>query len=334
MWNTVYLGAWMCTYFFLFTIYVAPYLALLPEIGHNEKERLDLSTFMAIGALLGAGLAMVGGPALFFSEGGDEVSDVQTMVTVLSVISGIAMLLPAIWLKEPRAAAAAAASTAGLFESIRATLSDPAFRLYLLGTILFWFGFNIVRGATPYYVTVLMAESLSFQSIALGAVFAVAGICFPIINGLAKRFGKAKMMKWGSGVLAVALAIVPLIGGRYSGLAVLAFSGVGVGVLLSVPNAILADICEQNARRTGERREAMFFGAQGFFLKLNLGLSSGVLALLFTTFGNGIEHPEGIMISGPLGALVLGLSVWAFARLQAHVDSGNSEFTRRSSLGT
>lgn len=315
-WNAVYLGVCMCLYFFLFTVYVAPYLALLPEIGQSEKERLDLSTFMAIAALVGAGLAMVAGPALFLPSEGESVVDVQNMVWVLSVISGLAMLLPAMWIKEPRANQAMEATSAGLFESIRATLSDPAFRYYLLGTILFWFGFNIVRGATPFYVTVLMGESLAFQSLALGAVFAMAGLCFPLVNGLAKRFGKATVMMWGSAVLAVALFLVPLIRGKSTGLAVLALSGIGVGVLLSVPNAILAEICQRNAERTGQRREAMFFGAQGFFLKLNLGVSSGVLALLFTLLGNGSDHPGGVRFSGPLGAVVLGLSIWAFARLR------------------
>ena len=316
LWNVVYLGISMCLYFFLFTIYVAPYLALLPELGSNEKERLDLSTFMALAALIGAGLAMVGGPALFLPAGEESIADVQRMVWVLSLISGVAMLIPAIWVREPSADTAAEISPVGLFTSIRATLSDPAFRLYLLGTILFWFGFNIVRGATPYYVTVLMGESLAFQSLALGAVFAVAGICFPVINALAKRFGKARTMMWGSGILAVALCLVPLIRGRSSGLAILGLSGIGVGVLLSVPNAILAEICQRNAARTGQRSEAMFFGAQGFFLKLNLGISSGILALLFTTLGNGPEKSAGVTFSGPLGALVLVLSVWTFSRMR------------------
>lgn len=314
--NLAFLVVVFCAYFFLFTIYVAPYLALLPELGGTPEERLDLSTMLAVAALVGAGVAMVGGPALmplFASE--DESGRVQRMAVVLAVLSGLLLVLPAIFVKERRyAQAGAPQSTLGLLESLKATVGDRSFRLYLTGTILFWFGFNVVRGATPYFVTVLMKEPLDFQVPAMAAVFVVAGLCFPLINLLAKRLGKARTMLIGSAVLAVGLLAVPLISGRLSGIVILAICGAGVGVLLSVPNAMLADICEQNAARTGERREAMFFGAQGFFLKLNLGLSSGILGLLFALFGNGEERPLGVMLSGPVGAVALGLSIWAFAR--------------------
>lgn len=312
--NTGFLLVVFCTYFFLFTIYVAPYLALLPELGATPTERLDLSTMLAVTALVGAAMAMVGGPALLLPKAGETSADVQRMVVALSAVSGVLLVLPAMFVKERGGAAGAAQSTLGLKESLKATLGEPSFRVYLVGTILFWFGFNIVRGATPYFVTVLMKEPLAFQGTAFGVVFAVAGVCFPLINLLAKRIGKPRTMMIGSAVLAAGLLAVPLISGQLSGILILGVCGAGVGVLLSVPNAMLADICEKSAEATGERREAMFFGAQGFFLKLNLGLSSGILGLLFALFGNGVERPLGVMLSGPIGAVALGLSIWAFAR--------------------
>lgn len=314
--NTGFVTLVLCAYFFFFTVYVAPYLALLPELGRDERERLDLSTYLAFTSLAGVGIAVVLGPALLLPGADETPADMQHMVLVLAGASGVLLLLPALFVQERRTHGAPQSSL-GLLDSLRETLADRAFRTYLTGTILFWFGFNIVRGAAPYYVIVLMREPLAFQSVALGTVLAMAGLCFPLVNLLAKRVGKARTMMIGSAVLAAGLLAVPLISSRLSGLLVLAVCGAGVGVLLSVPNALLADLCEKCAAATGERREAMFFGAQGFFLKLNLGLSSGLLGLSFALFGNGPERPLGVMLSGPLGAVALGLSIWAFARFRA-----------------
>ena len=61
---------------------------------------------------------------------------------------------------------------------------------------------------------------------------------------------------------------------RMSGIAAFALAGVPIGALLVLPNAVLADCTDFDARHTGSRREAMLFGVQGLLLKVRaLGLS-------------------------------------------------------------
>jgi glycoside/pentoside/hexuronide:cation symporter, GPH family len=314
--NAAFLLVVFCAYFFFFTVYVTPYLALVPEIGKSPAERLDLTTFQAGAALVGAAIAMVGGP-LILGGGDDGGGSLRPMAALLALASLVLLMLPALFLNERRLTAGTVGepSTLSLKDSLKATLSDRTFRLYLAGTILFWFGFNVVRGATPFYVTVLMDAPFAFQSTAFAVVFALAFLAFPLINLLARRIGKRDTLIGGVLVLLLALAAVPFITGKLSGIVVLGVASIGVGVLLSVPNAMLADICEATAQREGERREAMFFGAQGFLLKMNLGLSSGVLGLLFAWLGTSAEHPLGVQVSGPVGAVMLVLSLVAFARL-------------------
>lgn len=313
--NALFLLVTFCAYFFLFTVYVAPYLALVPELGQTPEERVDLTTFQAAFGLGGAAIAMVLGPALLPLEG-ETTGDVQRMVVVLSLISLVFLMVPAVGIDERRWSAwGEGTTTQSLMESLKATLGNRSFRLYLTGTVLFYFGFNVVRGATPYFVTVLMKQPLAFQMQTFIAVFAVAGLAFPVVNLLSKRFGKKPVVIGGTAIMLTALALVPLIEGPVSGVIILAIAGAGVSVLLVVPNAMLADICEASAKRTGQRSEAMFFGAQGFFLKLNLGLSSGVLGLLFSWFGTSQERPLGVQLSGPIAAVLLALAIVAYLRM-------------------
>jgi GPH family glycoside/pentoside/hexuronide:cation symporter len=60
--NSVFLTLMLGLYFALFTIYVCPYLALLPELARSNKDRVDLATWKAVFSILGvAGAAVAGG---------------------------------------------------------------------------------------------------------------------------------------------------------------------------------------------------------------------------------------------------------------------------------
>ena len=48
----------------------------------------------------------------------------------------------------------------------------------------------------------------------------------------------------------------------------------------------------------------MFFGVQGFFMKLNLGLSTASLALMYSLFGKDIADPLGVRVAPILGSVV------------------------------
>ena len=76
---------------------------------------------------------------------------------------------------------------------------------------------------------------------------------------------------------------------------------------------MISDIANANALRSGERREAMFFGAQGFLQKVNLGVSTGVLAWLLD-FGRAVDNPLGVKLAGPVAGVVLLVAAVCFWR--------------------
>jgi GPH family glycoside/pentoside/hexuronide:cation symporter len=299
--NALFVGVALTAYYAMFSLYVAPYLALLPELAPNPKENIILSTVQAAAALVGALLALIVGPILAQRMG------IPRMAVVMATISFVLMLIPVLLIDERRLARGGEgpASTLGFIESIKETLRDASFLPYVLGSTLFWFGFNIIQSAAPYYVEVLMNKPLEFQAVAMGATFGVAIVAFPIVSAVAGRVGKRRVMIFGSVLLAALMAAVPLVDGVAVGLALLAAAGVSVSILLAIPNAILADVCNASARRTGQKREAMFFGAQGLLQKISLGVSTGLLGFLIDRFGRSVERPLGVKLSGPMAAAAL-----------------------------
>jgi GPH family glycoside/pentoside/hexuronide:cation symporter len=315
--NVVFLSVVLTLYYAFFSVYVAPYLSLLPEIAPDKALNVRVSTMMAAFALVGGLIAINGGGALMAVLGDDNpvqrARSLQVMVVSLTGLSLVLLLIPVVFVPERTIVATRAddGAHASLWASLTKTLTDPAFVPYVVGTTLFAFGFNIVRSALPYFVTVLMGQDS--KSPAPIAVFGVAALAFPVVGTLAARRGKKPVMIAGCLVLATALAGFYFVKNVAVGAALLALSGLGVSVFLAVPNAMLSDICNANARRTGERREAMFFGAQGFLQKINLGVSTGVLGWLLDR-GRSVEDPTGVRWAGPVAALVLVGAAVAYSR--------------------
>ncbi|UQA59031.1 MFS transporter [Polyangium aurulentum] len=314
--NVVWLGVVLTAYYASFSVYVAPYLALLPELAPEKDESTSLSTLQAAAGLLGALLVMVVAPALFGAVAGAGRGALQTMVAAMAALSFLLMALPVLFLDEgalSRRPPGAQASHLGLFASLRETLSDRAFLPYVAGYTLFFFGFNIVSTGATFYVEVLMRGSLFDVAKVLGPMFGVAGLSFPFIGLATRRSSKKAMMVFAAAALAVLMAFVPFVRDLGHGMLLFALAGIPVAIFMAIPNAMVADISSASARRTGERREAMFFGAQGFLQKISLGISTGLFSWVKDAFGSSVEHPTGVQLTGPLTSAVLVLAAIAFA---------------------
>lgn len=67
--NNVYLAVMLGIYFALFTAYVCPYLALLPELARSHRDRVDLATSKAFFSIIGVAIAFIAGALLIGAIG-------------------------------------------------------------------------------------------------------------------------------------------------------------------------------------------------------------------------------------------------------------------------
>ena len=318
LWNAVFLFTTLTAYFCLFSTYVAPYLALLPELFPHKDENTQVSTLQAGMALGGAMLVSVVAP-LFLPEHDPDRSALKLMAGVLAAGAFVLLALPVLFIDERKLVArkeGEAASHLGPLASLKQTMADKAFLSYVMGSTLFFVGFTVVQTAAPNFVEVLLQKPLKDLSLVLGPLFGVAGLFFFAVSPLQKRFGKRRLMIAGAVLLAALMGLgIPLLPSTPSlALPLFAGAGVSIAVFLALPNAMLADICAANAKRTGQRREGMFFGAQGFLQKVSLGAAVTSVSIVAETFGKSIDNPLGVQLSGPLAALFLLGSAFFFFR--------------------
>ena len=309
--NTLYLTVFIGLYFLAFTLYVCPYLALLPELARTKEDRVDLSTLRAVFTLVGVAIALVGSGLLINQLG------FRGMIWSLGFLGLILMYLPTL-IKEKDYAAGKPA-TLNLREAIATTFKNKAFCIYLIGNAAFWFGFNIVTLGLPFYVTVLLGLPEGETSIFFAATFGVAILVFPVVNILAKRIGAKLVMVGSMTLFSVILPFFFFLGGDVGFLSAYNFSflimgatGIPLASLFVLPDAIIASITDVDETISGQRREAMYFGVQGLVLKIIMGLSSLVTSLLLQFFGQTSASPLGVQLTGPFAALFIAVGALVF----------------------
>lgn len=310
LWNFLYLTLVLASFLFFFTVVVAPYLALLPELAEGAASRVRYSAWQAFFNIVGLGIAMVGAGLII------ERMGFRAMGVLLALVALVSFWIPAFGLREK--GRAADQNPVGLLDSFRLTLANRPFRFHLFSQFLFWFGFNMIMIIVPYVITVIMGLSEGDVGLLLGGAMAVALVSFPVICRLARSWGTRKTFLLTALILAAVLAclagigLLPGIAVFWQGVAVVAASGFPLAGLFILPNAITAEITDHEYARTGLRREAIFYGMGGLVIKASMGFSSLATTGIMGWLGYTAAVPLGIRVSALVAALLVLAGFWAF----------------------
>ena len=266
-------------YFTLFSVVVNPYLAMLPDIARTKDDRVATSSLQGLFGLSGEAGTMVGGSILAQSIGIGPTS------ILVAGVAAVSLVLP-LFVREPTAAQDDAVPTFGLVAAVKETLSNRPFRVFLLSKWMFWLAVRSVLGLFPFYVVAVLGVPEDQRHEQVGFLLAwgiaVSVVFFGLMKYLARRFSQRKLALAGLLSLAVAaglLAFVGLVpaGSLWQARGLLVLAGFPIAVVFAIPNAILADIVDLDERTTGKRREAMYYGAQGFFVKISWGVATAIV---------------------------------------------------------
>lgn len=319
--NGFWLGLLMALFYLSFTAYVNPYLALLPELGHNNVLRINLSTMIAFFGLIGMVLITVLFPLLAGSmqdAGIDLRTAYRYSVSIFAVISLILLYTATLGFDEKVHCLPARTMRMGTWQSLRHTFGVKPFRIFLGGEILLQFAMNLVTLGLIYYAVVLFQRDERFMIVLAGLTIGGALLCFPLVNVIAKKVGKKKVIT--TGVLSLALSglVIFLLSFNITGiyfyisLAMFVLAGFPLAVLTILINPTIADLARADYHKTGERREAMFFGARAIPLKLTIAMAGVVFAYLLSSFGKDIAESLGVQLSALIVALAAAGSFFIF----------------------
>jgi GPH family glycoside/pentoside/hexuronide:cation symporter len=304
MTNFVYITAVMSGFVFLYTLVVAPYLALLPEIAETPDERIKITTYQSVFTVIALLLGTTVAGLIINSYG------YRTMGVVMGLVALPFTLLPVFAIKEKQHQKTG--DEPDLFRSIWLTLKNKNYLFFQITNLLVSFVTNMLIIAFPFIGGVLLGLSAAGSGLLLGATMLVAVASFPLIVRATNRYGKKRV--YGASILLMGfmLGLLFFVGRPllffdqpWFGYALLILSGVPMSSMLIMPNAFVADITDEDAAKTGQRREAMYYGVAGLLTAAFIGVSSWyTLSILFNYFGYNVGSPLGIYLIAPSSSII------------------------------
>lgn len=333
--NVLWVSVMIVLFYTFMTMYCTPYNALISEFGKTQEDRMFISTSISLTYFAGTLLAYT--PFLFAGTGldGKVLTPLAQAVgyawsfricfIVLAVIACVCMLLPTFLLKE-KEFVDSKPSRENVMKSLISTFKNKEFRTFSLSDIMYWVGLTMFQTGLPFFVKVSMGFGPGMVMIFMGGMTVLSAVFYPFVTKMVLKFGKKKLVVAGFFGLAICYAItaiasipdfLPTQGNAntlswvFGGL-VMVVSSLPMALLGIIPQSMVADVAEAEARLTGQNREGMFFAARTFAMKLG----SSIALVLFTSIaligGTVLPEDPNSIYPAKIGMLIAALVAVAF----------------------
>jgi GPH family glycoside/pentoside/hexuronide:cation symporter len=321
--NAYWLTFTLIGFFVTATAYIIPYNALLPEMTETGDEKVKLSSFQQIGFVLGMIFsALVNNFADLVQHSlhlGSRNTALQYTIWGLCIFAGVVMLVPILAIDEKKYSSSKP-SHLPLFDAITKTFKNRNFKYYLISDFSYYMALSIITSGLLYFVTVLLRLPQSEGGLLVGVMVVVSVMFYPLINIITAKFGKKPLVICSFGILALIFVTIYFLGKLpfsahtqiYAMVICAAFPLASLGIL---PNAILAEIAQQDAEKTGENHEGMFFAVKYLFVKLGQTIG-GALFIYLTIYGKDPGHDYGLRLNGICGFVLCVLAMLFFSRFR------------------
>jgi glycoside/pentoside/hexuronide:cation symporter, GPH family len=337
--NLVWMTGSLLLFYAFLTVYVTPYFALIPELGHTANERLNISTLIsvtyALGIMIAAQVPLIA-DNLMKAYSLDKYGAYQGAIVILAAIAAFCMYFPVFAINEKKYCLSVP-SKIPFFESLKMTFKNKDFVYFSISDFNYFLALSILTVGITYYVKVLLNEPEALVSQILPVMLFSSFLCYPIVNYLARKIGKKNLVLYGFFIFLLVFIFIYFMGMEFvpipnilQAYLVVAVAGIPMAILGILPNAILADIAELDAIRTGSRREGLFYAARTLMQKM--GQTIGVL--LFSSLlliGGGVTKVEkevngkkvidreksnliGVQMTGPVAGLFCILAIVTFSK--------------------
>jgi GPH family glycoside/pentoside/hexuronide:cation symporter len=266
--------------FFLFetayTIMSVNYKALFPELFQSLRERAQASStyqgLSMLGELVGFSI-----PPFIYAKFG-----FVPMAISFAGVAGIVLFLGIIRNKEdPKALKVPPVDLKDAFGEV---LKDRPFLWFILAVTFLMFAMGAYILATPFWVKYTLSASPQGTSLIFSIAFIVAILSVSIWSRLVHILGIKRTWLWSVGVGAASAIISGLASNLVVGAIGAAVIGVSMGGINVCRVIIMANFVDINLKRTGHRREGIYFSLLrvfGTLSKITQSLSFVLLGLLF-----------------------------------------------------
>ena len=313
--NNGFLLVTLLLFYLFMTIYCTPYNALLPELGRDPKDRINVSTYISVTFFVGNAISyLVPNIAGIFRDSLGYANSFRVTIGILAAVAAVCMLVPVFGIKEKDYVDTTPSDTPA-FASLSKTFKNKEFRKFVASDIFYWVALTMFQTGLSFYITTLIGLDAD-NTFTLFAIMTGMSLVFYVpVNILAKKLGKKKLVIFAFVFFSMVFLFTAFAGKlglpkMVNGITISVLASIPMAVLGILPQAIVADVAQADGIKTGESREGMFFAARTFAMKLGQALAM----VLFTSIKGIGENGLGLRITAAaaavlclIGGIILGL---------------------------
>ncbi len=286
----------------LFTLVLCAYVALLPQMTLNQREREKIqlySTAFQLPAIL-VGFII---PIMFLADPNPgSIAQFQVLVISIAIFGIFPYLILSKYVREH--SEHIPENKTPIIKSIKLAFKNPSFRVYILYDGVSVLFLNLVMVSLPFYLTWVLGPMEGFNMLLfwIGPILCLI-IGIPIILKIARKYSTKASISFYFGALS--------IGGLFSFFAGLSGNWILVSIgfsifMLGFPgefiqhNPMRADTIDYDYWKiSGERREGLYAGIGPLLSKPMISVALAVPPALMTAFGlifvgDGLSATQGL----------------------------------------
>jgi GPH family glycoside/pentoside/hexuronide:cation symporter len=289
------------------TIINVPYSSLTPELttDYNEQSTLNGYRFgcAVFGTIAGAGavqplvqlFAKPGAPDPLLDQRGFSM-----MGLILGAVMMIVTLLTFLGTKEKQYRKEDL-PTEGFFATFKVVFKNKPYVLLLLTYALHMTGISFLTTILAYYTENILNRP-DITTIVLILLLVTAMLFIPVSVLVSKKIGKKTTYQICFVIIASACGTIFFLGHKMPVeffYFVMIYAGIGVGFSYVAPFAMVPDVIEYEAAKTGVRNEGAYYGMWTFISKLGTALALFVSGHILALGGYISQAGEGTVLQPP-----------------------------------
>ena len=293
--NVLFLAVVLFFYYWGYTGVLIPWFAVLPEMSTHNRERVKIASIgvaiAIVGALIGGSLS---GPLL-------QKLGAFPMALALGAVAFVAGELTLLGIKE-RHPALSAAAAAPFFKVVRDVFADRQVLSFSFMVVFVQLTYQLMLMNVPYTTTLILGRKEADASLIMGEVILLMAVSTPMWYRLLNKFPKRNVFR--VIILAMTLGFIlnffigftDVVSPMVQAMLIFPIAAIPLGGMFTAVLGIIADLTDYDQLKSGQRREAIYYGIYGIVRKTGWALCSLILAGVFSAFGYSSENPLGVRV--------------------------------------
>ncbi len=300
----------ICLYDTMNTLFDVNVLSIYPVKFRGLDERRTVTGFGTIIGIFGLVISAII-PPMFIITGVRSTYVNAALVSVGMGFLFILLFLPGVWEDkrtregyEQLQKVKEEADVESFFKTTKKTITDKRF----MGKVILFFGYQVGAVMLQYSAFYIVTFSLDIEAsgitLLLAAMMLGALISVPIWFRMSKKINdNRKISMYGGFVMFFTFIPLIFVSGLIGWMISLVFFGVGVGGQWFTDPVAMADVLDDIAVRTKQRRQGVYYGFQAFFIRLGNSSIVWTIAIVHTLTGfpEGVSSLDALKAANPSG---------------------------------